>query len=353
MHRLIPVFYQPEMTASSRFFAPGTFKPAACVEDWRQCGLMNEARDFAPASRDELCLAHDPRYVDGVLAGQIRNGFNGVEPDVAASLPYTSGAMMAAAEEVALNGGMACAPVSGFHHARYASAAGFCTFNGLIVTARHLQTKGYAKRIGILDLDQHYGDGTDQIIERLGLKDIHHVSSGRDGRTAGDAEAFLTNLSDLVRSFACCQVLLYQAGADPHVGDPLGGWMTTEQLERRDKIVFETAVQIRLPLAWNLAGGYQRDVDGGIGPVLEIHRNTLRACLRASTHKSSANESRQVQRARLAVALLDVPPGMTAALRPARPARPSAPRDLKPPALAPAPGRGHQTMSLAEVAAAD
>jgi acetoin utilization deacetylase AcuC-like enzyme len=283
LQQLIPVFYRPEMTATSRFFAPGTFKPAACVEDWRRCGLMNHARDFAPASRDDLCLAHDPRYVDGVLAGRIRNGFNGVEPDVAASLPYTSGAMMAAAEEVALNGGMACAPVSGFHHARYDSAAGYCTFNGLIVTARHLQAKGYAESIGILDLDQHYGDGTDQIIERLSLREIRHISPGRDDRTARDAEAFLNQLADLVCSFGRCQVLLYQAGADPHVEDPLGGWMTTEQLAQRDRIVFDTAAHIGLPVAWNLAGGYQRDAGGGIEPVLKIHRKTMEACVRAST----------------------------------------------------------------------
>ena len=277
----IPVFYRPEMTASSRFFAPGTFKPAACVEDWLRCGLMTAAREFLPASRDDLCLAHDPRYVDGVLAGRIRNGFNGTELDVAASLPYTTGAMMAAAEEAVLNGGVACAPVSGFHHAQYDSAAGFCTFNGLIVTVRHLQTKGYAKRIGILDLDQHYGDGTDQIIERLKLRNVHHVSAGKEYRSARDAETFLNRLPELVHSFERCQVLLYQAGADPHVKDPLGGWMTTEQLAQRDRIVFATAAELGLPLAWNLAGGYQRDAAGGIEPVLEIHRNTMKACVSA------------------------------------------------------------------------
>ena len=30
-----------------------------------------------------------------------------------------------------------------------------------------------------------------------------------------------------------------------------------------------------LPVAWNLAGGYQRDATGGIRPVLDIHDNTL------------------------------------------------------------------------------
>lgn len=55
--------------------------------------------------------------------------------------------------------------------------------------------------------------------------------------------------------------------------------MTTEQLRRRDMIVFESARVMGLPVAWNLAGGYQRDEAGTIAPVLEIHRNTMRACV--------------------------------------------------------------------------
>lgn len=278
IQRSIPVFYRPEMTADSRFFAPGTFKPAACVENWTAHGLPISICSFDPATIEDLCLAHDRQYVEGVLEGRVRNGFGGMELDVAASLPYTTGAMMAAAEEAVLNGGVACAPVSGFHHAHYDASSGFCTFNGLVVTARHLQIQGYAHRIGILDLDQHYGDGTDEILQRLSLKKIRHVTPGMETRQAREAARFLRELPALVRSFESCQVLLYQAGADPHVNDPLGGWMTTEQLAERDRIVFETAKSLGLPVAWNLAGGYQRDESGGIGPVLAIHRATMQAC---------------------------------------------------------------------------
>lgn len=274
----IPVFFRREMTAASRFFAPGTFKPAACVDDWQATGLPIEVRDFEPVSRADLCLAHDPRYVDGVLSCEIANGFGGFQRDVAASLPYTSGAMVAAAEEALLNGGAACAPVSGFHHAGWDTGGGYCTFNGLIVSARHLLEQGYARRVGILDLDQHYGDGTEEIRQRLGLTRIRHYSAGLERRGPRDAERFLDELPDRVRAFADCQVLLYQAGADPHVDDPLGGWMSDEQLARRDRIVFETAAEIGLPVAWNLAGGYRRDASGGISPVLSIHRRTMEAC---------------------------------------------------------------------------
>ena len=193
------------------------------------------------------------------------------------SLPYTSGAMLAAAKEALASGGVACAPVSGFHHAGWDHARGFCTFNGLMVTALALLAEGLVNPVGILDCDQHNGDGTDNIINSLGVSDrIRHYSGGEVSR---QAKPFLRELAALTCSFSDCEVLLYQAGADPHVDDPLGGWLTTAELKERDRIVFETARAMGLPVAWDLAGGYQRDDDGGIRPVLDIHDNTMRECL--------------------------------------------------------------------------
>jgi acetoin utilization deacetylase AcuC-like enzyme len=79
---------------------------------------------------------------------------------------------------------------------------------------------------------------------------------------------------------ADCDVVLYQAGADPHLDDPLGGWLTTEQLRRRDAGVFASFREIGVPVAWNLAGGYQKAADGSIPRVLEIHDNTAIECVR-------------------------------------------------------------------------
>lgn len=132
-------------------------------------------------------------------------------------------------------------------------------------------------KVGILDCDQHYGDGTDDIIDHLAVQDrVEHVSVGR---RRNNADQFLSGLDKLVRSFAGCDILLYQAGADPHVDDPLGGWLTTDELRQRDRIVFKAAKAMGLPCCFNLAGGYQRGADGGIRPVLEIHDNTMRECL--------------------------------------------------------------------------
>lgn len=63
----------------------------------------------------------------------------------------------------------------------------------------------------------------------------------------------------------------------PHVSDPLGGFLTTAELAERDRIVFSVAKAFGIPLVWNLAGGYQEPLSA----VLEIHRNTMAACVAA------------------------------------------------------------------------
>lgn len=264
------VFYTPRMAVPSGGYSPSAEKPRLAVESWIDKGFAIDVVEPNPVTPDQIALAHDPHYVHGVLSGSRANGHGNRSMAVAESLPHVVGAMVDAARE-ALTGNNACAPVSGFHHACYDHGGGFCTFNGLMVAALSLDA-----RVGILDCDQHYGDGTDDIIRRLGAPVVHWSVGKRDI----DAEVFLLNLRQhMERVFSGCDVLLYQAGADPHVDDPLGGWLTTDQLRQRDEIVFSTATSMGLPVAWCLAGGYQRDAQGGIGPVLKIHDNTMRACL--------------------------------------------------------------------------
>jgi acetoin utilization deacetylase AcuC-like enzyme len=286
----LPVFYCPELTAcSAGLYSPSAEKPAALLEAWQRMRLPIRVLAFAPVTRKQLCRAHDPEHVAAILDATKPNGFGTRDAAVARSLPYTSGAMLAAARWVLTHGGIACAPVSGFHHAGYRHVAGFCTFNGLMVTALSLLEEGSARKVGILDCDHHYGDGTDQLLDRFGLRGpIVHISAGERFHLRSQAAEFLGALPSMLRALEGCEVVLYQAGADPHVDDPLGGWLTTEELVRRDEIVLGGLVQSRTPVAWNLAGGYQREPDGTIPKVLEIHTNTALASLRAMGAGASA-----------------------------------------------------------------
>ena len=269
----IPVFYTPLMAAEAGSFSPSAAKPRAAVESWLKLSIPVRVITPEPASVEDLARAHLPAFVDAVLSCRSDNGFGNRSKAVAASLPYTSGAMLSAAREALRNGRVAAAPCSGFHHAGYASAGGFCTFNGLMVTAMALHASGEATRVGILDFDQHYGDGTDNIIDRLHINWINHYSAGEHYGFATEARRFLSSIPGLVAAMKDCDVILYQAGADPHIDDPLGGWLTTEQLYERDLLVFEAAAELGIPVAWNLAGGYQTP----LRKVLRIHDGTMQA----------------------------------------------------------------------------
>jgi len=272
----LKIFYRPEQTAlNADSFSPSAGKPAQVVASWQALTPKVEVVGFEPLTREDLALAHDRRHVDAVLDLQRSNGFGNRSVAVAASLPYTTGSFYAAARHAWLTKESVASPTSGFHHAGYDDVGGFCTFNGLMIAAQKLRKEG-AKNVGILDLDCHYGNGTDNIIRRLELENvIVHYTFGGERISRRNAERWLNELPAILARFAPCDVVLYQAGADPHVDDPLGGVLTTEQLYERDFVVFKTLNDLKAPVAWNLAGGYQTP----IRKVLDIHDNTLRAFL--------------------------------------------------------------------------
>jgi acetoin utilization deacetylase AcuC-like enzyme len=270
----IPVFFTPSMTARVDSFSPSASKPMQAIASWMELGIGLSVLKPTPATLDDLYRAHDRAFVDGVLAAQIPNGFGTKAKDVAESLPWTVGAMLSAAREAIRNGALAVAPVSGFHHAKFSEASKFCTFNGLVVAALALKAEALANCIGILDFDAHYGDGTSEIIQRLGANFIKHYSAGADFLYAHQAKEFLGMIPALVASMLNCQVLLYQAGADQHERDATGdGFLSTEEMAERDRLVFETAQSLSIPVAWNLAGGYQDP----LLKVLAIHDATMLA----------------------------------------------------------------------------
>lgn len=271
------VVYSELMNAPAQGYSPSAAKPAAVMAAWLAQWPQLQVRAPVPVSREDLCRAHDPSFVDGVLSLNLPNGFGTRKAEVAASLPYTSGAMLTAARWALEVGGAVAAPVSGFHHASWDEAHGFCTFNGLMVTALALRAERPGLRVGILDYDYHYGDGTEDILEHVGRDGIVHVTAGADWREGCDARAFLENIPNDVARLAHCELVLYQAGADPHVDDPLGGFLSTPQLALRDWRVFAGLRERRIAVAWNLAGGYQNP----LSKVVAVHMNTMRAAIEA------------------------------------------------------------------------
>jgi acetoin utilization deacetylase AcuC-like enzyme len=290
---MVKVFYNEKQSCTqANSYSPSAGKPALVVRDWiEKFGNEIEIQSFQEATRYDLYQAHDREYVDGVLDCREDNGFGNKNKAIAESLPYTTGSMIAAAEWVCDPKSrrdmpnIVFSPTSGFHHAGYSYGGGYCTFNGLMVTAIKMHKEKKADKILILDFDQHYGDGTQNIIDHLGLDYVTHITSGKSYNNAEQAFDVLGDLWGMgVRAY---DLVMYQAGADSHVDDPLGGIFTTEQMLTRDIAVLDLCTMRCLPCIVTLAGGYKRDDAGSIEPVLALHRQTMGKLVeRTKSHQS-------------------------------------------------------------------
>jgi acetoin utilization deacetylase AcuC-like enzyme len=282
----IKVFYRDQQTVHTNdSFSPSAGKPIEVLRSWLVNRYPIDIVDFDPVSSSQIALAHDPQHVEDVLECKKANGFGNQSKDVARSLPYTVGSMVAAALHAFKTGEVCASLTSGFHHAGFDNSGGFCTFNGLMVAVQVLRTQG-AKKIGIIDLDNHFGDGTEDIIKHLGLQEyVRHYTFGHYNIGPTNSDQWLHDLPNILAEFKDCDVILYQAGADPHIEDPLGGSLTTEQMRDRDRIVFSMCKAMNIPVAWNLAGGYQKP----LRKVLDLHDATMSECVSAhltGTYKS-------------------------------------------------------------------
>ena len=245
----IPVFYNTNQNVSdNKCFSPSAGKPSVFMAYLQRYPFIHVFSDWQPLSVDEISVAHDRKHVDDILSCREANGFGNHLQSVALSLPWTTGSLYHAARHAVLNKTFTISPTSGFHHATYDESMMFCTFNGLMIAAILLKSEGLVKEVGIVDFDAHFGNGTEDIIRKLDIDYVKQMSFSKEVRL--DYDQWLRDLPGMLESrFSNVNLLLYQAGADPHIDDPLGRQLTTEQMYRRDKIVFEFAKKQNIPLA--------------------------------------------------------------------------------------------------------
>ena len=102
----IPVVYSQLMVADSgHSVSPSASKPAMVAAALRQHDYPVDFYEPAPVTIEDLFRVHEPRFVQAVLEGRENNGFGNRSPEVARSLPYTSGSLLTAAK-LALNPNM-------------------------------------------------------------------------------------------------------------------------------------------------------------------------------------------------------------------------------------------------------
>jgi acetoin utilization deacetylase AcuC-like enzyme len=233
-----------------------------------------------PMPRAWLEAVHDPAYVTEVLAAAVppgkerRIGFPVTEL-VSRRAQLTPGGTWLAAK-LALAHGFAANTAGGSHHALHDTGAGYCVFNDLAVAAHRLLAEGAARRVLIVDVDVHQGDGTPALLagrEDVATYSIHAEKNfpARKARSTLDVplpdgvgdqvylDALAATLPPLVERFRP-DLILYQGGVDPHIDDKLGRLaLTDEALAERDRLVGRLARAHGIPLASTPGGGYGPD----------------------------------------------------------------------------------------------
>ena len=247
----------------------------------------------APAAEwSDLELVHHRAYVDAVRTGTVatniqrRIGFPW-SPQMVERSRRSVGATIAAAG-VALEDGVAANLAGGTHHAFADRGEGFCVFNDVAVAARVLQRDHHARRIAVVDLDVHQGNGTAAIFngdDSVFTFSMHGEKNFPFKKEVSDLDVALADgtsddeylsllrrhLGDVLQRHQP-DFVFYLAGADPYEGDRLGRLkMTIDGLRERDEIVLGTCSKAGLPVAVTMSGGYATDVDA----IVTIHANTI------------------------------------------------------------------------------
>ena len=273
--------YVTPLPAAHRFPMPKFARLLACL---RETGLLRPEQEFVPepAPRAWLELAHGADYVTGVLeqrldAATVRRLGLPMSPVLALrSRCAVAGTVLTA--RLALEHGVACNTAGGSHHAFRDQGTGFCVFNDVAVAARLLLAEGAVRRVLVVDLDVHQGDGTAAMLAdepRAFTLSIHCRANfparkqQSDLDVALDAEAgdddylalvdqLLPALLDRVRP----DLVFYNAGVDPHRDDRLGRLSLTDAgLAARERLVLDAVRARGLPLACVVGGGYADDLD--------------------------------------------------------------------------------------------
>ena len=178
--------------------------------------------------------------------------------------------------QLALENGIAWHLAGGTHHAFKDCGSGFCVFNDLAYASIALLNQKKVKKILILDLDVHQGDGTASICENIDnifTCSIHCKNNFPFDKKNSNLDVpiddevndvkyinILTKTLDQIESNFTPDIVFYDAGVDVHSNDDLGNLnLTDDGIKKRDEIVCEYFKEKKIPLCTVIGGGYSKN----------------------------------------------------------------------------------------------
>ncbi|HYH15917.1 MAG TPA: histone deacetylase [Flavisolibacter sp.] len=190
----------------------------------------------------------------------------------------------------ALDNGISMNVAGGTHHAFANRGEGFCLLNDFAVAANYLLKKGLAKKIVIIDLDVHQGNGTAKLFESnpnvftLSMHGRHNYPFHKeksdldlpleDGTDTATYLSILQNALPKVLEDQQPDFAFYLSGVDILETDKFGKLkVTTAGCKQRDEFVLHQLKQQRIPCVVAMGGGYSADIK----VIVEAHCNTFRS----------------------------------------------------------------------------
>lgn len=257
-------------------------------------GVITTTNLFEPEILDEeiVLLTHQQAYWQQLkelslpAREQRRIGFPLTEQLVERELRIAKGTVQGAllAQQV----GIAFNVAGGTHHAGSNWGEGFCLLNDQAIAANYLLKAGLAKRILIIDLDVHQGNGTAEIFyhrPEVFTFSMHGDKNFPFRKESSDLDVALEDgIADkmfLEKLKAILPVLLahqpdfvfYLSGVDVLATDKLGKLALTKAgCRERDRIVLQFCKDNSLPVQVSMGGGYSPDIKD----IVDAHCSTFK-----------------------------------------------------------------------------
>jgi histone deacetylase 11 len=289
---MIPVVYHPKYNVTAfglERLHPFDSRKYRRIHDALIAHGLRRPGDFVrplPVRRQDLLKLHTPEYLSSLRSPRVLAGI--LEVPIVRRLPAwlldwrvldpmrraAGGTVLAC--RLALEHGVAINLGGGFHHAAAGWGGGFCVYADIPLAAAILHDEGRVRKVLVVDLDAHQGNGTASAIhgwDWASILDLYEddlfpvrkepedgaipVPPGLTGAEYLEiVRESLPEALDAVRP----DLVIYNAGSDPFMGDPLARLrLTREDLAERDLLVVSMARERSIPVAMVLSGGYSTE----------------------------------------------------------------------------------------------
>ncbi len=258
-------------------------------------GIVTDENFFKPKPLDEKWIlnTHTQEYWTklrnlGLSKSEVRaTGFPLSKELVDREITILNGSVQAAV--YALRYGIAMNIAGGTHHAYADRGEGFCLLNDIAVTANYLLENQLSKKVLVIDLDVHQGNGTASIFVnnpdvftfsmhgeknypmRKEVSDLDCAIP--DGTGDEPYNRILQSQLEIILKDFLPDFIIYQSGVDVLESDKLGRLsMTIEGVKNRDTIVLNLAKSLNSPIICCMGGGYSPQVTKIVTAHTQVYR---------------------------------------------------------------------------------